>query len=1058
MKQKSYTLESVKSCGIRIGFSSKCLFYLDQVGGLPFWKDDDAKRIIAGTFKRFMATIVPEDETHALAQLKIGNREVLSRSYPYSTHWKKLQQKEMDAFDACRKELEERGASPDASERMRTLSERFPVADFRKEPELFRVYELDGEWHLAVIWGISETAEDGLVPVHGFPPFPVYGKHEKSAKWFVLLLVILLALLSLLCWHKYGRTTLVASEPALCIAECRENGLRIEREKERLLPNGKYEVPVRFIVGDAARNPRAFYDQKEIPLEDGGTTEKFLILGAGDHSLSLREAVFVPPPTEVVLNFSLKEVPECELPKFPIVFDEIVADEKTGEYNVPIRFSGIGADISKVQLRVDEKSVPVKSLDGQKLLPLSAGTHDVTLEYGDFRYETKIILPEFPKISISFGEPKYYDREKKYDVDLAFGGLGSSSAKADIVSEGTLQKQVTVNYPGAVGLATLTLDGGMVHVDNAQRHSFKKLLPGRHCASLSVRRDTATATIDLPEIPPAVNIETIVADEKTGTYNVTLKFSELGDNLAEARLRVDEESVPIESPDGQMSLLLPAGKHDVELECGKMKSEKVEITLPEFPEISVNFGKHKADETEMYDVEVIFGGLEENVGIATCVRGGNATPEVPVRYPGIQGDLSLAKLTVDDKLVSVKDVKNQSVKLSPGKHRVKLVLRNAIAEDEIELPEKPKPIVIERDSHPSPDPQPAGMGKNMPSTAQPGSGRENGGEIEKKPPALPGGAVVDPTHDTDPALPPTPLDGPTSGVPENDPSIESGGEGDEVAVEPQPLKTCAPKVDPAATGGSVSQELRMDNPDKKSPSKNSDSKTGEEEEPKFEAVRDEDGKIHISCPNGIGSYKGINIIDPKTEELLGDWNGKNEKGRYSVEMSPETVEIVVIPLDAQGNDGPRIHVPVRDAKRSVSDAGSEEGAANRQPKVETKTSTPSPSATNPSSPKPGSENPDPGPQTVTNSGFSSSGFRCNYERLPDADVGRLFISPDEKTLELFGRLVRAEYDGKACEVKDGRVIIENVEKMPKSTRVKCWCESSKGESSPHTVDFRGALK
>ncbi len=91
-------------------------------------------------------------------------------------------------------------------------------------------------------------------------------------------------------------------------------------------------------------------------------------------------------------------------------------------------------------------------------------------------------------------------------------------------------------------------------------------------------------------------------------------------------------------------------------------------------------------------------------------------------------------------------------------------------------------------------------------------------------------------------------------------------------------------------------------------------------------------------------------------------------------------------------------------------------------------------------------------------GVSSSRFTFNYERLPDADVGRLSISPDDETLKRFGSPVRAEYDGKSCEVKDGRVIIDGVEKTTKSTRVKCWCKSSTGEESDHTVDFRDALK
>ncbi len=293
--------------GIEIKYSPENLFYIDQIKGRAFWDDADTRRIMSERFKRYMASMEPLDGNRVRARLFCGKTEVLSCSFPYSTHGKKLSKQELDGYAARLEKLGELGRSPDASERMSDISNRFPVADPKEDPELFRVYKYDGEWRLAVIWGLTGTTGEKIASV-GTHRLPVSGDRRSWAKLLILLLSLLLslllaALIGLLCWHYFGKEK-VGGDDAVIAVEDERSGLRLERGEARLLPDGKYEMPARFCVGEKARRPRAFCDGEEITIAPVGPTEKFLTLSAGEHVLELREDAFLPPPKELSLRFT----------------------------------------------------------------------------------------------------------------------------------------------------------------------------------------------------------------------------------------------------------------------------------------------------------------------------------------------------------------------------------------------------------------------------------------------------------------------------------------------------------------------------------------------------------------------------------------------------------------------------------------------------------------------------------------------------------------------------------------------------------------------------------
>ena len=207
-KTKTYELKNEAGAGIRIRFRPENAYFLEQTTGKTFIEDEDTRRLMRECFGRYMAQFRKLGDGELLAELRLGGEEMLSASFPYSTHGRKLPAKETAGYREKLKELETLGRDPGASERLRTIAERFPVARLENDPELFRVYRRDGEWRLAVIWGLTGVAGDTLRPVSGAQaPNPTGGASAFAARLLPWLVALLIALLALLAWHEFGKNT-----------------------------------------------------------------------------------------------------------------------------------------------------------------------------------------------------------------------------------------------------------------------------------------------------------------------------------------------------------------------------------------------------------------------------------------------------------------------------------------------------------------------------------------------------------------------------------------------------------------------------------------------------------------------------------------------------------------------------------------------------------------------------------------------------------------------------------------------------------------------------------
>ena len=401
-KTKTYELKNEAGAGIRIRFRPENAYFLEQTTGKTFIEDEDTRRLMRECFGRYMAQFRKLGDGELLAELRLGGEEMLSASFPYSTHGRKLPAKETAGYREKLKELETLGRDPGASERLRTIAERFPVARLENDPELFRVYRRDGEWRLAVIWGLTGVAGDTLRPVSGAQaPNPTGGVSAFAARLLPWLVALLIALLALLAWHEFGKNTVEGpdSGPGGEIVVS-ENGLKLERYAARPLPDGRYEVRVRVLVEASVRNPHAYCDDKAFAIKIPGETFRFFVLEPGRHKLELKEEVFLPPPTEVSLSFTLP--PIAEPPQFGLNVGKSIPDKENKTYDVLVTFSGLGANFAAATLTLNGKSVPVESADGQTLEALRPGKHTLTLsrEIGGKRYEAtkkEFVLDEFHK-------------------------------------------------------------------------------------------------------------------------------------------------------------------------------------------------------------------------------------------------------------------------------------------------------------------------------------------------------------------------------------------------------------------------------------------------------------------------------------------------------------------------------------------------------------------------------------------------------------------------------------------------------------------------------------